>query len=609
MDLNEGGQAKGTGHEEHERQRETRGAEPAGRRRTSRGELGAVCGLYALLALAGTWPLVLHFGSASPGTDWWGQSRIYFETPVNLWNLWWFRHALLELGQSPFECWYLFYPHGASLWFHTLSPLHALLALPLLGVLPLAAVQNVLLVASLTGAGAFTFLLARHLGLQRAGAFLAGTVYALSPPVLAHLYVGHFELLATYWMPASLLLMLRLLDRPAPRLGDGALLGLVLAASAYSSRYYTIYSLELLALAAAVRWRSVLRPGALRALGAGAGVAALGIAPLLAQFLGAGDPSEAPRVNPVDFDLFSGDFLSFFVPSFQHPLLAGLLEPLHRRLTIPGRHLPQESTMYLGLCVLALAALGCRRWQGSARTRLLLLGIAGVFWLQALGSRLKVGGMGTGLPLPAALLQHVPLVRLARAPGRHVVLTLLGLAILAGAGWQTLGRAWMRRAAAGLIALEYAAVPLPLFRTEVPAVYERLAAEPGRFAVLELPFGLRDGTDSLGQPSSEQIFAQTVHARPILGGMVSRLPPRTWRSAASAPVAGTLLHPRGVTEEALRRDLQQGPEYFRRWRIRAVVVHPEARRGPQQAYVERVLPVERREAFPDGSELLWLRLD
>ena len=39
----------------------------------------------------------------------------------------------------------------------------------------------------------------------------------------------------------------------------------------------------------------------------------------------------------------------------------------------------------------------------------------------------------------------------------------------------------------------------------------------------------------------------------------------------------------------------------------AIVVHPEASGTVLERYVEAVLPIRRRESFPDGSQLLWLR--
>ena len=88
--------------------------------------------LFAVLAIAITWPLATHLTTHATGSDAWAGLVTHFETPANIWNIWWFRFALLELHQSPFAGTYTFYPIGADLWFHTLAPLPATLGLLLL---------------------------------------------------------------------------------------------------------------------------------------------------------------------------------------------------------------------------------------------------------------------------------------------------------------------------------------------------------------------------------------------------------------------------------------------------------------------------------------------
>ena len=104
-----------------------------------------------------------------PGGPAWEGRPLYFETPVNLWNLWWFRHALVDLGRSPFSCPLLFHPNGANLWLHTLAPLHGLVGVALQTIGSLAAAQNVIILANLTAAGACTAALGRRFGLGRHG--------------------------------------------------------------------------------------------------------------------------------------------------------------------------------------------------------------------------------------------------------------------------------------------------------------------------------------------------------------------------------------------------------------------------------------------------------
>jgi hypothetical protein len=567
--------------------------------------LGGAAALYAALACVATWPLLLHFRDRVPGQQRWGSLEIMPESLLNLWNLWWFRYALLELGQDPFDCRYVFYPYGADLWFHALAPLHALLAIPLQAFASLAATQNLMLLFDFVAAGVLSFALGVELGLSRGGALLAGAVYAFAPPVFAHLYAGHYELIAIYWLPAMLLAWLRLVGEASPRPSRGIGLGLLFALTAYSSPYYLVYGAELLAVAALVDARRTLRPGVLRALAVTVAVAAVGLAPLLGKFLDPDAPGTGASVSS-EFDRHSGDLIGFFVPSFTHPLLAEPLLALHQRMN-PKDHLPQETTTYAGVSVLALASLGVLARRRAREPLALLLAIVLVFSVLSLGSHLRILGEPTGVPLPTRLLEEVPLLRIARAPGRHMVVAMLGLALLAGAGWQRLPAAWLRWPALALLALDLAAMPVPTLSTEVGPVDRHLASLPGGFAVLDVPLGARDGQRFGGWPDNRRVFAQTVHRHPVVSGAVSRLSPETWEALFAAPVIGTLLEPKGAGAEAIARDRAQGAAFLARFRIDAVIVHPGPDSGIWRRYLESVLPIRGRERFADGTELWWLR--
>ena len=46
-------------------------------------------------------------------------------------------------------------------------------------------------------------------------------------------------------------------------------------------------------------------------------------------------------------------------------------------------------------------------------------------------------------------------------------------------------------------------------------IYAKIASEPGRFALLELPI----------RPMGDYMAYQTIHGKPIIGGYLSRQPP------------------------------------------------------------------------------------
>jgi hypothetical protein len=565
--------------------------------------------LFGLLAVALTWPLAAHFTTHATGSNNWNGTTIFFETPVNIWNLWWFRYALIELGQSPFDGSHIFYPYGADLWFHTLAPLPGLVGTILQAFLGVVATYNTLVVVSFIAAGLLAAALARELDVTPRAATLAGAIYAFSPVVVGHLYAGHFELLWTFWIPATLLAFVRLVARPADHGWiRGAILGLMVAAAAYTSTYYAVYAIEAIAVTAAVRWRQVLQARVAGPLVLAAAVTIAGIAPMALRFVRAERELGSATDAHADFRELSIEPLAFFVPSFTHPLFSSAFKNLQGEIN-GGRGLPQEATAYLGLSIIGLLGAGIIAWRRryaqvvhpSVFDGRLALAIAASFLVLSLGSELKVRGNPTGLPLPAALLAHVPVVRLARAPGRHMVVAMLGVAVLAAAGWDRIRRRTWRAALAASVALEYWA-SVPLIATRVPDVYHRLAPEPGSFAVIDVPVGARDGRRVMGRPSSLELLAQSVHHKPIIGGMASRLPADRWASILGAPLIGALIAP-DAKNVAISKE--EATMYFRRYSIKAIVVHPQAT-APERHLIESLLPISRREHFADGIELWWI---
>jgi hypothetical protein len=554
-----------------------------------------------------TWPLATHLTTHASGSNTWQTATVFYETPVNLWNLWWFRHAVIDLGQSPFYTNLLFHPQGADLWFHTLSPLPAIAGALLQTVIGLVATYNALVLFSFVLAGLAASALAREVGLPRPAATLAGGIYAFSPVVLGHLYVGHFELLWTFWIPVALLAFLRTTARDG-RAGWiwAVVLGATIAGTFYTSTYYAIYSVEALVVALALRWRQALRRGAIGRLAVAVIVTAAAVAPAAWRFVRAEDQLRSLSDLGHDFRDLSVDPTGFLVPSFMHPVFASALIPTHDRVHAP-RWQPQESTGYLGLSVVALAIAGfVRRRQPGVEThharfdRRLAAGIAIVFLLLSLGGEIRILERFTGIPGPAALLKHVPVLRLARAPGRHAVVAMLGIGLLAAAGCQRVGRRSWQAALVAVIAFDYAA-RVPLMAVEIPEAYRRVATEPGAFAVLDVPASARDGRRGLGNPTSIDLLGQTVHGKPLIGGMVSRLPDEGWTRLLQTPLIRALLDPGlgpGTPEDAIA--------YFRRWNIQAIVIHRQATPAEREL-IERYLPIARQEYFRDGWQLWWVK--
>ena len=115
-------------------------------------------GLYSLLALLLTWPLILHLTTHVPGVPQWA-----FDESTFVWNIWHFKHALIDNLQSPLHSELIWFPLGIDLILYTYNFYHVLAAMPLALAVNLPFASNVTLLASTVLSGYGTWLLVSYL--------------------------------------------------------------------------------------------------------------------------------------------------------------------------------------------------------------------------------------------------------------------------------------------------------------------------------------------------------------------------------------------------------------------------------------------------------------
>ncbi len=466
-------------------------------------------GLYLLITVIVTYPLIRHFGSALPGDgrDAW----------QNYWDYWWLRTALAE-GRNPYQTPLLYAPYGASLYLHTLNPFNGLITLPIQVAFGLAAAYNTSVFLSFTLAAYFAYLLVARISGSRQAGFVGGVIYAFGSYHFAHL-LGHANLLASEWLPAYLLCLVaasETLDRQRLRwLGAGAVALLLIALCDWQ---YLLFAGALTALYApltALTRRSLAPLVVAAAIGLGGILLTL---PLLIPTARELQASAATRPAVLGPDQFSADLLSFVTPSPLQAWWGTSAERLGRKAVAPA----VERAIFLGFLPLILAGIGL--WLRRRGGWIWGLG-ALIFAILALGPTLQIAGqMYPAIPLPYRLLQQIPGVNVSRVPARFALLVTLCLAVLAGLGiaglrerLPTLRRGLLSKIALLLLVValltEHFAAPYPLSAVTPAPFYQRLAAAHETGAVLELPFSLTRATS---------LFGQTVHGQPIVGGYLSR---------------------------------------------------------------------------------------
>ncbi len=556
--------------------------------------------VYSVAALLLTWPLARHFTTHMPGNA--------IDDPALGWNLWWIKHHLIEQRNFDiFHVGWMFHPVEINLAFYTLTPLNGLLSIPLQAVFGLIVANNLVLLSSfvLSGYGAFLFVLealrreTKRLGIRDftpvsrpqspvsglyLAAFGAGLVYAFASAKLFYAALGQFNIASSQWIPFCALYVLRIGHRADLRgkLRNGALAALFLLLQAWAELTYASFLLIFIALYFLWLLLAHLRPLSRLAVNGSrstvqvfrfalpfllmAGLFLIGLSP----FLGAMLPDMRAEG---DFftsgggfsDTFSADLAGYLVPTRLHPLLGDWVA----RLPFPN---DVGQQVYLGYSVLGLALIGA--WRGLRTPHAGLrthpwfwLGCTIFFWLMTLGPRVRWLGQETAIPGPFALISLLPFFNGNRYPSRYSVMLLLCVSVLVGLGlvgiWAWVRKRWGEEAARGwreghrlppyllipvtLIALftaEHLSVPLPINDFRVPAIYQTLAAQPGDFAVLELPTGWRNGARVLGRSHElimMQQWYQTVHGKRRLGGNTSRNPAYKFQYFTEAPLLGDLI--------------------------------------------------------------------
>jgi hypothetical protein len=618
----------------------------------------AVLGLYLLLAVVTTWPLVGHLSSHVPGSNTWA-----FDEYTFVWNSWWFRYALMDLGQNPLYSTHTFYPLGISLVLYTYNLFNALISLPLQPFLSLPAISNLtfLMATAFTAYGSFLlidYLLRKGIagdgGRQEAGkaekvsdgsmlsvlvliaAFLGGLIYAFGSYRMIYAAIGHYDKWSTTWIPFYALYLVRTVHQPGRR--NAVMAGLFLALAMLTEMIFGVFlamlSFILLAFFLGRRARRQIAGGwpalgkRLVVLGLVAGVLyAPLLVPILREMFGGYE-----LAGWGDAEKLSVDLVGLVTPTALHPLGGDWAATLRQTLEGTARF-RDVNTVFLGWAALALAVVGTiryRRQLAAWATSFL------IFVSFSLGPLLQINGRSTfdldglliNVPLPFIALHYIPVIKANRVPNRFSVVLMLALAVLAafGAYWiltKLAGRRWRVTRwfvtpasvlLAALLLFEHWPVPLPLTDARIPPVYEQVAAEEGDFAILQLPMGWRNSFGVQGAENTRTQYYQAYHKKRLLSGNISRNPPFKFEYFQRQPILESLitLQTYGEVDAERRAEDRTGAgEFVAFYDIRYVVVAPGVPGRPPYvdtrdeavAYVEEVLPLTK--VYDDDGWLLY----
>ena len=495
--------------------------------------------LFVVLSLVFTYPLASRVADAVEDRQ---------DALLNVWITAWDGHQLLTDPVHLFDA-NIFYPYRRTLAYSELLLGNALLALPITAVSSNPVLgYNVALLLSFTLSGLGTYLLVRKLTGHPGAGVVAGLVFAFSSYQMSNL--AQAQLLATQWLPFTLLALHLLLRQPRPRYAAafvlffwlqtvtsfyyGIMLGLVVVGFWILDSGFWIFRRR-----REFSWQLVVRHAPLRYWLAAVGCWLLLILPFVVPYL--------QVQGELGFERTLADSEPFSASLQQYALVPP-------GSVVNGQWLPSDSqpraggypvdALFPGLVALGLAVWGLVRGRG--RTRWLYAGLLLVAFCLSLGPRLYLAPgrpAGLDLPLPYAWLYAVvPGFAALRAPVRFDALVMLALAVLAGYGVASLlpqrrsgqpgslvplsGKHFGTVALlAGLVTLESLVWPgahaeQVAVGEQVPQVYRWLAEQPPG-PLLELPMVLTDGG-----PQLEYQHLSTYHWHPTPDGYSGFIPPK-----------------------------------------------------------------------------------
>ncbi|PIU09542.1 hypothetical protein COT30_03790 [Candidatus Micrarchaeota archaeon CG08_land_8_20_14_0_20_49_17] len=249
-----------------------------------------------------------------------------------------------------------------------------------------------------------------------------------------------------------------------------------------------------------------------------------------------------PAGLPVGFGgqvVYSADLLAFILPSYYSPIFGDAVRPIYAYISVPVNIM--EQVVFPGYSVLLLAYFA---WRSGGKDARFWLMFASAFAILSLGGILIIANIPFPVPLPNLILELlIPFYSIIRVPSRFALLMMLSLAAVCALVLKTLKFQDSRWGALLLflllILIEYYPATLQFSSMAMPQIFQALANERGS-AVLAVPTGMIDAMIGI-----KQLYYQTAHGLPMVGGYLSRSTNNTYQFINANPAISQLA---GITD-------------------------------------------------------------
>ena len=366
----------------------------------------SVIAIIFLVSATATYPIVFRLDSQIIGGK---NDNLYF-----LWEVWWFKHSIVDLRTSPFIATDLYYPTGLELARDEITPANTILGLPITTIFGPVVAYNVLMLASFVLSGYATYRFIYEMNNDRIVALIGGIAFAIAPYRIAQ-YTTHLNLAATQWLALTLLFLERFFR--TRRMLNGAITGFFFGLTAWAAWYYFVIgtvAISTFALVRSLPWRETWGN---RQMWQGVGgfvlVASIFIIPFALPYLML-QPYGVYSRSFAEIEERSANIANYLLPSPYNPVFgpARLMETNLPLLNV-------DAILSTGWVMLTLGVLGT--WRGWREPTVRALAImALITFVLSLGPVLHLDEPRFVFPLPSWAVQFLETTGITRTLGNSV---------------------------------------------------------------------------------------------------------------------------------------------------------------------------------------------
>ena len=482
----------------------------------------SIIGIFLILTAIVTFPVIVDFGNLSAGEGCYDKCHM-------MWRFWWNEFSS-ENNLNFMHTNYQFYPDGVNV-SGNLAHFTTGISSVLLSSLGYTTTWNTIWFLGFIFGGYGAYLLSNHFTKNFYSSLIAGIIFTFGTYHMAHAN-SHIGLTMIMWIPIFILCLFKILNKNS--LFYSVLGGIFFFLVSFTHLYYTvfitIFSIIFFAVyvfkGKNVRNRSFIK-NFLIMIGLGLISTSILVIPTLSDV-------ELHNRNLDEHIRYSISLENLIVPTPIHSVEKisdyyfgkAFFYSFNELTTTPSYSI--EHFVFLGYTTIILSLIAVIKFRPSYTWFWVL--ICGVFTIFSFGPELKFFNISTGVTMPEHLLyDNVPGWDDFRAPARFMVITFLGMAMLASFAIHNLMKNYFTGskkqyvivAAIGIVILfEYSAIPYATYSENIPEIYKIIKDDINTRAILEAPMG---GTgDFLLMTDPTIVYYQTVHEKPIYGGHESR---------------------------------------------------------------------------------------